>query len=240
MGKLEELMKCPIDWKLQTLMEDWDWSLMELDWRYCLAEKVHERTDLPFNDFEYSLIEEDPGERDHLIEMLELRRPEAKELYLERAGRLNGLRFQSPRENGKHFKPWLKREDIPGATKDGPSLFWEDYSGGRLQGAFWTWFRMFFDFIPDNWRYMRLTDPQEDLYQSPVGTIWRRFLNEPSLRIAMDTLQPLGASDGELTHFVCYDIHIGAKTAHCFPVPEAKAKEIMGDASLLINDGLNC
>jgi hypothetical protein len=213
---------------------------MLLDWRCCLAEMLPEPTDLPLIQFEYLLLDEDPKEHKHLIEMLELQRPKAEELYKNRAGRLHAFRFQSPGETWKHFKPWIKREDVPGETNGKPSLFLEDYSSARLQQSFWTWFSMFFEIIPDEFRYMQLTDPHEDLYRSPHGTIWRRFLNDASLRVAMDTLLPLGASGGELTHFVCYDIHIGAKTVHCFPIPEAKAREIMGDAELVINDALNC
>jgi hypothetical protein len=34
MAKLEEMMKCPVDWDFQTGQENWDWCLMRLDWNY--------------------------------------------------------------------------------------------------------------------------------------------------------------------------------------------------------------
>jgi hypothetical protein len=56
----------------------------------------------------------------------------------------------------------------------------------------------------------------------------------------MNTLQPVGACDGELTSFLCYDIHIDAKIVHCYPVSEADAKRIMDGGEIVVNDWLSC
>jgi len=86
--------------------------------------------------------------------------------------------------------------------------------------------------------YGSLTEPEEYFYNTPLGKLWQKFLTIPNLRIAMNTANPIGASEGDPTSFLCYDIHIDARLAHAFPVSEAKAHQIMEDGEVQINDWL--
>lgn len=70
-------------------------------------------------------------------------------------------------------------------------------------------------------------EPDEDLYHAPVGKLWQKFLNDTKLRICMNTLQLMGACNGELSSFLYYEIHVDAKTVHCYQVSEAEAERIM-------------
>jgi hypothetical protein len=67
-----------------------------------------------------------------------------------------------------------------------------------------------------------------------------KFIEVPHLRICIDTLRTIDGCNGEPSHFLCYDLHIDGKIIHCYPVSEAEANRIMGDAEVEICDGLNC
>jgi hypothetical protein len=255
--ELERLMRSPVDWDAETLTEKWEWSILHLDWLHCLRQRMAEGTDVPVTPEDYDDLFEDTEntyELDHLLINLRLRHPEAVKLYRKRGGRLSGLTFLTPAEHGKHFRGTVPREQVTERSKGGPSLFWVNYSSEQLKSTFWIWFRMYFDsvladesgnfFIDPMIVYDRVNEPDNEpnkgLYRTPVGQLWQRFLNDPNLRICMNTLQPVGACDGELTSFLCYDIHIDAKIVHCYPVSEADAKRIMDGGEIVVNDWLNC
>jgi hypothetical protein len=86
--------------------------------------------------------------------------------------------------------------------------------------------------------YGSLTEPEEYFYNTPLGKLWQKFLTLPCLRIAINTVNPIGASEGEPTSFLCYAIHIDARVAHAFPVSEAEAQRIMGGGDVQIADSL--
>jgi hypothetical protein len=146
----------------------------------------------------------------------------------------------TPAEHGKHFVAGISKELVAERSKNRPSLFWENYSSTRLREVFWCWFSMNFDIVTNYHKYLEFMDTESEEYKTPEAKLWRDFLGESRLWICMNTLQPVGASEGELTSFLCYDVNIDSKIAHCYPVPEAEAKRIMGDCGVLIIDTLNC
>jgi hypothetical protein len=79
-----------------------------------------------------------------------------------------------------------------------------------------------------------------ELSNIPEATLWNKFLSKDSLRICLDTIRPIGATDGKPTSFICFDIHFGAKLVHLYPVSEDEAKSIMGDCELFWDDSFNC
>lgn len=227
--ELQQLMQCPVNWDAETLEENWEWSILHLDWLHCLRERMTEGSDVPVTPYEYDELfedEKDLNELDHLLINLRLRRAEAVELYMKRAGRLSGLVFMTPAEHGKHFRATVPKVQVAERSKGGPSLFWVNYTNEQLKSTFWVWFQMYFDsvladessnfFVYPMIVYGRLiesdNEPDEDLYHTPVGKLWQKFLNDINLRICMNTLRPVGACDGELTSFLCYDIHIDSKS----------------------------
>ncbi len=143
--ELEQLMRCPVDWDAQTQIENWEWSILQLDWLYCLHEQLAEGTDIPVIPEEYEDLFEDAYELEHLLINLRLRRPEAVDLYMKRAGRLAGLTFMTPEAHGKHFRATVAKEDVAQRSNDGPSLFWVNYSSDQLKSTFWIWFQTYFD-----------------------------------------------------------------------------------------------
>jgi hypothetical protein len=255
--ELEELMRCPVDWEGETHIENWEWSIVHLDWLHCLGECMAEGADVPITPDDYDELFEDAKETyeiDHLLINLRLRRPEAVDLYRRRAGRLSGLNFMTPAEHGKHFRATVSKKEVAARSKNGPSLFWADYRSDLLRSTFWFWFQMFFDSVL--WEqsspfliapmivYGRINDdenePANHLRYTPVGKLWQRFMHDTNLRICMDALQPVGGCDGLLTSFLCYDLHIDAKTVHCYPISGEEAERIMQGGEIIGNDSLNC
>jgi hypothetical protein len=248
--ELKRLMQCPVNWDAETLTENWEWSILHLDWLHCLEKRLAEGSDIPVTPEEHDDLLEDTYELDHLLLNLNFCRANAVDLYMKRAGRLAGLTFLTPVEHRKHFRATVRKEEVADWSKGGPSLFWMNYSSDQLKSTFWLWFRMYFDsvlaeesenfFVHPMIIYDRVNEPDENLYDVPLGKLWQKFLGLTNLRICMNTLRPVGACEGELTSFLCYDIHIDARTAHCYPVSEAEANRIMEGGEIVINDWLNC
>jgi hypothetical protein len=239
MGKLEELMKCPVDWEAKLGPDCWKLSLPHLDWYHSFSQVAVDAGDLPFYPEEFESIYDDPWELKSLLINLAFRRSQAEELYMSRAGRLGNLNFMTPREHGKHFRPRVSSEDTLEQSQKGMSLFFEDHSSIRLEKTFWSWL-FHINIINDRTEYEDFLTPEEDLYRTPEAALWRRFLSERNLRICANVLLPVGACDGRPTSFLCYDIHFHAKTAHCFPVSEEEARRMMGDLEIPGIDTLTC
>jgi hypothetical protein len=240
MRELEELMKCPVDWKAKLQSDDWFLRLPHLDWYYSFAQHAVDGEDLPLHPDEFDEIYEDPEELRSLLVNLRDRRPKAESLYMKRAGRLGDLLFMTPSQHGKHFRAARSEASALAESYKGISLFFKDHSSIRLEETFWCWFLLVFDNVLDYYEYEDFLDPNEDLYKTPQSALWRRFLSDSNLRICTDTIQPVGACNGERTSFLCYDIHIDTRIVHCYPISRPEACRMMGTLDIPGNDALNC
>jgi hypothetical protein len=239
--KLEDLVKCPLDWEKKFGPDAWWLSLPQLDWYYSFAQHAVDYSELPLDLPQVDIDYEDPEELRRLLANISDRRPAAEKLYMTRAGRLYDLTFMTPAEHGKHFAARMTEKDaLERSRETGISFFFKNYSSADLERAFWAWFWLTFQNVQSYGEYEEFLDPEAELSKSPEAALWHRLLSETGLRICTDTLLPVGACNGEPTSFLCYDMHFGSKTAHCIPVSEAEAKRIMGDLEILGNDALNC
>jgi hypothetical protein len=248
MATLIQLMKCPVDWEKQTGHQGWDESLMELDWFYCLAQHAVDRYELPREPWDWERLESNQRALEMLVKSLREKHPQSLrglraelsmherslELYKDRAGRLSSLNFTTPSERAtKHFVVGAEQNRVISATeKKTRSLFFSDYTSDQFRRAFWTWFRNYFEFAVAPGDYDEFVTGKK-VCERERGKLWRRFLEESHLRIAMSTAGDIGASRGKATSFICYDILFDNKHVHCYPVSEAQAKEIMGTATIL-------
>jgi hypothetical protein len=73
-------------------------------------------------------------------------------------------------------------------------------------------------------------------FAAEEARLWRKFLSASHLRIVVDTLKPIGASSGEMTTLICYDLHIDSKTVHCYPVSGDDSRIIMDGGYALLDD----
>ena len=76
--ELEQLMRCPVNWDRETGIENWEWSLLHLDWLHCLGEQFPEASDVPVTPEDYEGIFEDSYEHDHLLKNLRVYRPKRR------------------------------------------------------------------------------------------------------------------------------------------------------------------
>jgi hypothetical protein len=242
MKRLRQLLACPPTW-YDSSGEDWVTTILELDWYYSLAQHAIDGDDLPFDPYEFEEYagDEDSVEREHLKKNLEMRRPEAERTFATRAGRLIGLRFMRPSEQKKHFNASWSHHQVTAESTKGTSYLFQDFESERLERTFWEFLHLtFMEYLQAPNDYEEFVKPGGTLANIPEAALWHRFLNTESLRICLDTIRPIGATDGVPTSFLCFDIHFGAKLAHIYPVSEQEAKSIMGSCELLRYDGLNC
>jgi len=164
---------------------------------------------------------------EHTLKNIELRLEEAKAAYAAGPSRLSRVVVLSPSHDGKHFRPGLTREQTCQLTRNGPSLFFRDYSIGEMRTAFWTWFLFFFD-IPVPFDQYAEGDPHMDgeNFTAEFAT-WQRFKTETQFRIAFSNLGEVGAVDGHPTSYICFDIGLDAGVIHAYPISETEAVRIM-------------
>jgi hypothetical protein len=82
--------------------------------------------------------------------------------------------------------------------------------------------------------------PGTKLYHSSYGQLWDKFIHSHELRFCFENSQPVGACDGNLSSFLCFDIHIASRWGHCYPVTQAEAREIMNGARIELIQALSC
>ena len=238
---LDDLMKCPVDWEKKLDFDGWQLSLPQLDWYYSFAQRAVDPTDISLYLCDFDVISENDDQLKRLKRNLYDRRSAAVTLYMTRAGRLHGIRFMTPSEHGKHYAAGMTEENaLQESSRKGISFFFKNCNGSALERGFWNWLCLEFQNVNNYEEYEEFLDPKEKRFQSPQAALWQRLLSETCLRICMNTPAPVGACDGRPTSFLCYDLHIDNRIAHCFPISEAEAERIMGDLETHENDSLNC
>jgi hypothetical protein len=237
--EMKKLTACPIDWETETGRLDWRESVLEFDWQrtliQCVSQYAVRAEELELNPDLLDILGAEP-EPDIVIENLKPGWKKAEKAYKEQAGRLRSLEFQTPSEYGKHFVAGLDRAKTLSRTRNSDSLFFKNYSSAETKNVFWTWFFQFFDPVALPEDYEDLVTPDTNQYRSPQGRFWKKFLHCHHLRICMEARSLIGACEGEETSFVCFDVHIGSKTVHCFPISRTEALKMMGDDGIIFVD----
>ncbi|MBA1143090.1 hypothetical protein [Mesorhizobium neociceri] len=222
------LVKCPVDWVAETDFGDEEHGSvgrLEFEWARAVdaVAVTGIESQLAMDYYLYRTFLMEPDWDGALINLRE-RRPEAVRLYMEGIGRMAGLIFLSPSYNGKHFVPNVEPTAVVERSKNGPSLFFKDYDPQALKSSFWIWFESVFD-VDEDRRYEK--DDQLTFRSAEHFPLWSDFLAKHQVRIAFDTMLPIGAVKGEIVQHVAMDIAIDMRTGHSYPVTEAEAAVIM-------------
>jgi hypothetical protein len=227
-------MKCPADWESETGLKDFDYGPVEHNWYYAFArEAVAEEEGLICDIVDDILIDDDDPELPELVKNAEFRRPRVVERYFREGGRLAGLEFITASKFGKHFIAKMGRREIIRRIDQGPSLFFKDHNENDLQQAFWLWFLDFFYFCNSLYEYREILS-DDRLIDHPRYRFWQSFLDDHSIRICFDVNGPVGASAGQETNFICFDVHMDAKRVHAYPVTGAEASKVMGEGNVVV------
>jgi hypothetical protein len=235
-------MACPSTWYDKS-GEDWVTTILELDWYYSLAQHAIDGDDLPFHPYQFEEYAgtEDAAERKHMIKNLEMRRPAAEQIFANRAGRLIGLGFMQPSEQKKHFNGSWSEQRSTIESERGTSYLFRNFESQVLERSFWEFmFHTFMDCVEDPSDYEEFVTPGGTLADLPEAKLWNDFLTKESLRICVDTIRPIGATNGNPTSYLCFDIHIGSKLAHVYPMSEEEAQRMNSGCQIFMDDGINC
>jgi hypothetical protein len=235
MNELRKLLKCPLDW-FEVTNHPFEGSILEADWQYAVGAMAVDPDDIPFDE-DWIDVDFDEDEIVHAVDVLRNRRDETRHFYETKcAYRLYKLDFKTPAEHGKHFIQGLDEARTISRTKHGFSLFLRNLDSEFLRQRFWDWVIRYFDIYSDRDSYRAMMDPDEEDYNEEKAKLWRNLLSKTHSRLCWRFNAPIGASNGELTSFICYDVHIDTEVVHCYPVTETQAGEIMGDAELVNSD----
>lgn len=227
LAELRDLMKCPYDW-FDITGHPWEDSILHADWLYALGKMAPENADLPYEDWEWSLLEDDNEFVAYLVGLLGPLHEQTVEFYDTKcSGRLRTLYFMPPGEQGKHFVQGLDEKKTIERTKGKkrPSLFFQNVSGSELRQEFWDWVTHCFGPQWDYYSYFYLMHPEEsdEPCDEPRYALWRRLLSHQQVRICMKLNRAIGASRGMRTNHILYDFDFNSGRVHCFPVTEADA-----------------
>jgi hypothetical protein len=246
--RLEAALQCPIDWAHVICQNDGEiarnppydgnYALLQTIWYWAFASVAVHNVEVWYlqdicqhGDIQIGISGDDNR---HVLKDVLARRELAVERYDAAVGWLARLSFLQPSDQKKHFKISTKTlADAVIGSRDGPSLFAKDHSAAQLRRLFWSWFLEYFDEIAD-------TDFHPDDCDDP-DTILRfgilqRFFTDHHTRFAVDVSIEIGASDGEPTKFLCFDLERGSATAHAYPVSEEEARRIMSPGRVIHAD----
>jgi hypothetical protein len=221
--KVLKLLQCPINW--EEIIPNYPIKIaLEKYWREVSAECLNPGADpdnLPnfdrpdadsleiairreellegeqFSDyFNTVLLEiEDDGDLEKDLPAIERWIERAQATYQKAVFRFEKMRMATGREHSKHFPPAnLSVDEIrKRTTRPGSaSLFYKGVTPERLQDILWL----------------------------TLGETWRQLLNVQNEKIYVDAITTVGASGGEDTSFICFDLDLSTPLAHAYPVSE--------------------
>lgn len=254
---IKSLATCPIDWlaisgkgpsEIPSLYYEWAFiyncaGFSETD-KLFVSEVVQEAVGTSI--FLDNYRSESAAEHKHLSDLLTQRIPEVRRRYEEGIGRLSSLTFLSSRDysRGKHSPGGMSGDELASATAGkNCSRFSFELQSTDLYDLFWHCFENVFD--PSHldckalWPEMSYEsdDPEVQIDQQATG-MWKNLRAAGNLRIAVNALTEIGASEGIPTTYVAIEISLSAKTIHAFPVTRAKAEQINGTDRLFSTDVL--
>lgn len=236
-----DFLSCPLSWDwIEEQPNDNSEKIWILDWCHCCRL-------VAVSDSERFFIEDylHYFELGAFVELraishnLKDRRPEAVRMYLKRLGSLNRLNFKMPSHDGKHFV--TGSQDIVAKTKNGPSLFFNNYDSENLRRAFWHWLIRHFAFFRSETHTSFLEAygsiiSEDKSYMPPDASLWSSMISSHSYRIAFDTRNEIGAARGQITTCVCFAVN--QTDAHAYPITRNEAEKVMGAEQLTISKSL--
>jgi hypothetical protein len=153
------------------------------------------------------------------------------------------LTFLRPSQHGKHFKSGLDQHATIRESKGEVSYFFEDEAAATLQTMFWSWFFRYFMAIRTYYDYVAMLTEGTPEFCTDHGKIWRSVIDRNTLqsrfRVVAQCLRPIGASRGEATNLLCFDVHPDANTVHAFPIAPENSRLVLGGRAIAVADELN-
>lgn len=257
-NKICDNRTCPVDWISKTNVEDSALSALYHEWSWTYSKFSAAYDDLVvIHDYVEEIVTGssiiDEAERHHedelrnLLLVLEDRVPKARESFLAGIGRLGKLEFLAPsaHNNGKHAPRVSSRQSLIEASANGPSRFFSNVAGSELEALFWDWFAN--TLVPEKLETELAWPGSQTLsnsaYADPGTTrdpartiIWNEMRTAHHLRISINCLTEIGASNGSPVDYVLIDLDLQTSIAHAFPIDRRKAVQVHRSADLGSSD----
>jgi hypothetical protein len=115
------------------------------------------------------------------------------------------------------------------SAKTGISKFYQEFPAEVLLRAFFTGIFFHFDQEGD------AIDPDEPVRDQPL---WNDLLQSDNCRIVFRSANPIGASDGLPTRYLCFELDASTPVVHAYPISEHQANLIRGNCSAILIDDL--
>ena len=152
-----------------------------------------------------------------MLANIELWKKACHDEFRSKLRRFTDLRHAAREDYAKHLPPpgrprdpaWIETE----SAKRGNSLFYCDIPEADLLTAFLH--GIFFAF-----------SDAENL-STAAESLWYKLLNEDVARIAFQCGVPIGATDGDSTEYICYELEAATPIIHGYPIAKAEALRIL-------------
>jgi hypothetical protein len=205
---VRELLKCPVNWylvitrrlALANLLDEF-WGEVVREYQVD-SEGEYVWDDLFIEGFELD-AEEDEEYLDWQIGNIEYWIKEARQDYIERTRRFKDLIMADRKKYPKHFPSakWTKAQ-VQQQSLSGDSVFYSDVSIDDLMDLVW-------DSLP--------CSCSRECAEDCNGP-WRQLLKLDHIKLYVEAEEPMGASKGEETQFVCLDFDCNTPEVHAYPV----------------------
>jgi hypothetical protein len=225
-------LACPIDWGQVFQVEDRPYfhPLERLWERIVEAAAVDDEAEFFGPIFQLSELSDD--ELRALQFNVRTWRERANEDYLMRTRRFWSLRYAPREDYGKHLPPpggRSPREIEALSARTGISKFYNDVPPEVMLAAFFH--GLFFHFDQD----AGAIDPEEPVWDQPL---WDELMQNSECRVAFEAANLIGASDGQPTRFLCFQLNASIPILHGYPVSEQEANAIRRSYSVITIDDL--
>jgi len=206
--KVRELLKCPVNWELVITRRLALANLLDEFWGEVVrgyqvdSEGEYIWDDLFEAGFELD-AEQDEEYLNWQIVNIESWIQEARQDYIERTRRFRDLRMADRRKYPKHFAPAkYTKAQVQEESLLGDSIFYSDVNTDELMDLVW-------DSLPC---------PCSRECAADCNGPWRQLLRLDHMRLYVEAEEPMGASKGDETQFLCLDFDCNTPEVHAYPV----------------------
>ena len=199
-------LRCPVDW--HSIMLSHSGLEFALGQHWVNIVQKHQIEDeasfVPDPEFEHGVnpileMIDDPYELRIILERIDRWIKSAQDEYRSYVSPIERMKFVSQGVYSKHYPTSrLTQEEVREASRSGASLFYVDFPPKRIGNLMWATFE----------------------------SVWRHILRQHNLKYIVDTMISCGATFGDDTHYILFDVDCSTPQTHAYPVPQPGKQEM--------------
>lgn len=205
-NEIANRLRCPVDWQL--IMPGRSGLEVALAQQWVDIVQNHQIDDessfVPDPEFEHGVnpileMIDDPAELRIILERIDKWIAPAKDEYRSIVSPIARMKFVSQGIYAKHYPTSrLTQEEVREASRSGTSIFYVEFPPERIANLMWATFE----------------------------SVWRHILRQHNLKFIVDTMTSCGATFGNDTHYVLFDVDCSTPQTHAYPVPQPGKREM--------------